>query len=342
MKLKASIIILGLAICVCALAAPVSGDIDPVNDGKRLSQSFAEFSETPAIKAIEAIGSNAVPYLVLFLNRVETNSWTKRAAVAALDSLGGQATEATPALVLCLKDGDPKVEADAAYSLARIGPGAKSAIPELKAFLQTHRGEAYGGLAAVTALWSIDKRQAPLVVGALGEMLFVNDRWEFDYNVLETLREIGPTAKASIPALERGLGEEQLADYWQTISATIAAVDRPTADREDSERGQRVQTGEYRCEQQLPGSTLILLLMSDGKYWASEESEEKVRGRESGTWKREELFLTRHAGNLRYDLRRFKIDERFPDTLRWLPPKSSKLGAGAVDYPTFKRLKPMP
>ena len=346
--MKPTPVVLGLYVLMSVLAAPASENIDPVHDGKRLSAWFAEFSQTPAYvtpatKAIQAIGSNAVPYLVRFLGKDETSSWTQRAAMAALDSLGDQAQAATPALVLCLKDADPKVAADAAYSLARIGPRANSAIPELKAFLQKNRGDSYGGLAAATALWSIDKGQAPLVVEALSEMLFADGRWEFHYNVLEMLREIGPPARTSIPELERGLGDEQLADYWQTISATIAAVDRAPAEEKDSpERGQRIRPGEYRCERLQPGSTLTLLLLSDGRYWASEDSQDKVRGRERGTWKQdgEELLLTRQAVSLRYDLRRFRIDERFPDTLRWLPPKGSRAGAGTVDYPMFQRVKP--
>jgi hypothetical protein len=61
-------------------------NIDPVHDRKRLSAWFAEFSQTPAYvtpatKAIQAIGSNAVPYLVRFLAKDETSSWTKRAAM---------------------------------------------------------------------------------------------------------------------------------------------------------------------------------------------------------------------------------------------------------------------
>jgi hypothetical protein len=344
--MKTILTIITLVTLIFAQAAPAE-NIDPIHDGKRLSEWFAEFSQTPAYvtpatKAIQAIGSNAVPYLVQFLGPNETNSWTERAAMSALDALGDKAQAATPALVFYLNDQDPKVAADAAYSLARIGSPAKSALPELQALLQKNRGDAYGGLAAVTALWSIDKGQAPLVVEALGEMLFAGGRWGFNYNVLETLREVGPTAKASIPALERGLREEQLADYWQTVAATIVAVDsQPAEEKGWSNHVPRIQPGLYRCDQLLAGSSLSLLLMSDGKYSASEESREKVQGRENGTWKQasEELLLTREVGNLHYDLRRFKVDDRFPNTLGWLPAKGFRVGAGAVDFPMFKRVK---
>jgi hypothetical protein len=139
-KTKATRVVLGLYMLVSVLAAPANENIDRVHDGKRLSAWFAEFSQTPAYvmpatKAIQAIGSNAVPYLVRFLGRDETNSWTKRAAMAALDSLGDHAQAATPALVLCLNDGDAKVAADAAIRWRELDLVPNSAIPELKAFL---------------------------------------------------------------------------------------------------------------------------------------------------------------------------------------------------------------
>jgi hypothetical protein len=113
MKMKATPVVLGFYILLSVLAAPANQNVEPVHDGKRLSAWFAEFSQTPAYvtpptKAIQAIGSNAVPYLVRFLGKDETNSWTKRAAVAALDSLRNQAQAATPALVLCLRTQIPR------------------------------------------------------------------------------------------------------------------------------------------------------------------------------------------------------------------------------------------
>lgn len=210
------------------LALMVSAaDTDPVYQGKSLSRWFAEFSEapayvTPATKAIQELGSNAVPCLVQFLKPTETNSWRKRAAISALDYIGTNASASVSALMQCLEDPDLKVQADAVYALPKVGSAAKTAIPVLKDYLKKH-GDPYYGFAAAVALWRIDRQQVPVIVPALTNMLMANGQFDFDADVIGLLTEIGPAARAALPILKLGLKEAD-AEYRELIRETIEKI----------------------------------------------------------------------------------------------------------------------
>jgi hypothetical protein len=189
---------------------------NPIYQGKRLSQWFDEFAVapayvTPATLAIQRLGPDAVPYLVQFLRPSETNSWKKRAALSALGTLGEKGSASVPVLIRCLNDGDLKAQADAAYTLAKLGAHAKDAIRPLQDYLRKNSAP-YNGLAAATALWEIDPHQTPLIVPALINMLMSAGLFEFDAHVIELLAEIGSAAHQAIPILQLGLKGVQQED----------------------------------------------------------------------------------------------------------------------------------
>lgn len=207
---------------------------DPLYQGKRLSQWFDEFSVapayvTPATRAIQALGPEAVPYLVEFLQPGETNSWKKRAALCALGELGQKAGGSISAVVWCLKDRDLKVQADAAYTLAKLGAAAKSAIAPLQEYLRKN-GDPYNGLAAATALWRLDKQQARGIVPALTNMLMSAGHFTFNAHVLELLTEIGPAAQEALPILRLGLQEVQ-DDEREPIQEAIKKIQAKIMER---------------------------------------------------------------------------------------------------------------
>lgn len=62
---------------------------------------------------------------------------TKVGALAEIAKMGPGAASAVDKITPLLKDEDPLVRRTAAYTLGSIGPAAKAAVPQLKSMLQT-------------------------------------------------------------------------------------------------------------------------------------------------------------------------------------------------------------
>jgi HEAT repeat protein len=117
------------------------------------------------------------------------------AAVSALREMGPAAVDAVPALTEELDDKSIRLEV--LYALAGMGPSAKAAVPALTELLKTATG--YDQLLAAQALWKIDEN-VDLVVPALIRAL--NDPFmPIRRDAADALGEIGPRARAAIPAL---------------------------------------------------------------------------------------------------------------------------------------------
>ncbi|HEY4312630.1 MAG TPA: HEAT repeat domain-containing protein [Pirellulales bacterium] len=82
-----------------------------------------------AVDALGRIGENAVPTLISTLN--DPNPRVRAEAARALARIGPEAKEAVPALVARLDDPDDDVRQAAARALGQVGPAAASAVPAL-------------------------------------------------------------------------------------------------------------------------------------------------------------------------------------------------------------------
>lgn len=92
-----------------------------------------------AIAALDKLGARdgAVGLLATVVSKASGNE--KNAAILALGYLGKKSEEAVSALIAALKDDSPYIVGNAAMSLGMIGPGARDALPALRAVDQEHR-----------------------------------------------------------------------------------------------------------------------------------------------------------------------------------------------------------
>jgi len=97
------------------------------------------------------------------LQRLQSNVVTNRQdALARIARLGPKAKPAVPQLIKALKDPDQVVRQLAAYALGQIGPDAKEAVPALKEAFQSDPAMKVK-TAALNALRAIDPNAAPKV-----------------------------------------------------------------------------------------------------------------------------------------------------------------------------------
>jgi HEAT repeat protein len=179
-----------------------------------------------------------------------------REAVVALGRIGGgvEAQSSVPVLTYYLYSS--KVRVEAAYALGGLGPGAKSAVPQLvklsrEALIRFENDDEEFGWAAIYALGCIEPTvlleiledengrirtwaaqrlgtmgpQAKFAVPALTKAL--NDRWSWvRAEAANALGQIGPEARAAIPALEDALKDTN-ADVRAEVSEALRAINRP-------------------------------------------------------------------------------------------------------------------
>jgi HEAT repeat protein len=143
-------------------------------------------------------------------------------AASALSVCGPSAKVALPELAGLLQGTNQQFQAIAAQTLSNLGTNAAVAVPALKQMMQQASGQARW--TAAQALWRISKN-APLVIPALIEALEVKgtsyaDTWP-SFFAANTLAEIGPEAKTSVPALSRML---EAKDVKLRLAAAAALV----------------------------------------------------------------------------------------------------------------------
>ncbi|MDB6067957.1 MAG: repeat protein [Pedosphaera sp.] len=146
-----------LLIVVCALASHAFLPQKPAYNGKDLNAWLADFHKgdpQAAGEAVRHIGTNSVPTLLRLLQKKDSSLKVKSVkmarkqqiivirfvparmhmqdALSAFRSLGPQASNAVPALVVLLdQNHTPETRAAAAEALGLIGPAAQPAIPSL-------------------------------------------------------------------------------------------------------------------------------------------------------------------------------------------------------------------
>jgi HEAT repeat protein len=157
-----------------------------------------------ATRALGAIGPAARPAVVPLLKRWDNIKPGEREAdyhretiLKTLASIGPGAVEAVPRLVEWLPD-----HPLAARALGAVGPEAKVAVGALEKMYRDETGAAR--LWAAFALVKITGKTAPYVAH-LAELLDRSKDLDQRYQVVEVLIELGPDARAALPALLRAI-----------------------------------------------------------------------------------------------------------------------------------------
>jgi HEAT repeat protein len=167
-------------------------------------------------------------------------------AVEALFRLGSAAEAAIPALVQVLRDEEP-ARIKAAEVLGHLGPAAKAAVPALRELLKAVDPEAR--IQAALALWRIERRTEdtiPVLVDALhnptasrlGSTSSSPSRFGTSTRPIviplcqqaaDALGQMGPAARAAVPALTEALKDAHVAAYRPAFALALAKIDPAAA-----------------------------------------------------------------------------------------------------------------
>ncbi|MGA2066631.1 MAG: HEAT repeat domain-containing protein [Thermoguttaceae bacterium] len=169
-------------------------------------------AKVKALLALGGTGRQALPAVVPFLK--DPDPEIKGAAAKAVGEMGPAAkSAAAAALAALVGDPDAGVRLRAAISLGRIGPAAKDAAASLQGALNDK--EPLVSISAAVALWKVGG-EVDVVVPVLMSMLKSMPR---DSAPVEALGEIGPPARAAIPALIERLTTARNSDRSATAQA---------------------------------------------------------------------------------------------------------------------------
>jgi HEAT repeat protein len=165
----------------------------------------AEPAERAALlSALARAGAQAQAAVAAVYDRVKTVVLTdptedvRTAGLNALTLLGPRARTEVPAHVAALKDELPDVRAEAARELGGLGPDARDAIPALIP-LTGYDPDPRVRVEAAAALWRIDHHPAKVVPTCIAALDSADEAVRFV--AADCLGEIGPDARAAVPAL---------------------------------------------------------------------------------------------------------------------------------------------
>jgi HEAT repeat protein len=150
------------------------------------------------------------------------DSFEREKAAGALAKLGPGAKDAVPALVKALADPDEDVRRRIPYALGKIGPAAKDAVPALIARLKDESGEVRYW--CVLALGQI----APEADGVFGAAKSMVKDPKVGPAAVTTLGLIKSKTKEVLPILGEALSDEALRPYVTTVLGKMGPVALPT------------------------------------------------------------------------------------------------------------------
>ncbi len=143
--------------------------------------------------------AEATPSLIQALK--QHNEMVAKWAALALGKIGPGAKDAVPALIDAMKGGDWDMRCCAAEALGQIGPGAKAAVPALEEALKDEHARFYA--AEALAKLGLPDKALPVLIA-----LLEHESPSFRKAAAKTLGEIGPPAKAAVPALREALKDK--------------------------------------------------------------------------------------------------------------------------------------
>jgi HEAT repeat protein len=146
-----------------------------------------------------------------------------------LGQIGPEAKAAVSALTKAAADKDAFRAGRAIEALGKIGAEAKSALPVIRPFLKT---DDLRKVAAAMALWQLERspEAIPMLIQALHSHKYFDEDTEGTHGDLvrwraaDALRDIGPDAKAAIPALRAALYDEDMT-VRRAAAAAIQRID---------------------------------------------------------------------------------------------------------------------
>ncbi|MBU6402575.1 MAG: HEAT repeat domain-containing protein, partial [Verrucomicrobia bacterium] len=171
---------------------------EPVYQGRRLSSWIQAFRDgddnhvAPAIHAVHALGSNAVPTLLRSL-RVNDSVW-KRTCAATIAKLPAEWKSALPEVELSAW----RVRARCASCLGDLGVLAAPAVPELiRALTDPAQAVRFSAAEAVGKIGV----EPQLIVPVLTSVLHRDPDLEVRLQAVQALGRIGPRAQPALPVL---------------------------------------------------------------------------------------------------------------------------------------------
>jgi HEAT repeat protein len=146
----------------------------------------------------------AVPQILAQLDKAlkDEDADVRKAAAASYSTLGPQAKDSVPNLIVAINDKDPKVRDAAARVFYFIGPDGQEAIPALIEAMRHGKGENVRGSAAI-GLAKIGAAAIPQVLEALAD-----DDAETRRLAAWSLGENDPKRKGLIPILQAASNDE--------------------------------------------------------------------------------------------------------------------------------------
>ena len=197
-------------------------------------QALAAAMESPertlqfsAGDALRDIGQKAIPVLVSILDK-STNSDARISASRALEDLallgllsGEEAPRVVPVLIEMLNDENVQVAIAATKILRRIGPDARAAAPALLRLLGDESNAALASRAAsaLGGIGSVTDAIVPALMGAT-----ISTIPDVRVSAVEALGDIGPDARAALPALIRTLRECEDEDLRDAVVRTLGSI----------------------------------------------------------------------------------------------------------------------
>jgi HEAT repeat protein len=182
-----------------------------------------------AAVALGNIGPDAKQAVPKLLEALKNVHMCDRAA-EALGRIGPAAAPAVPALIDALKDGHRRLHRSAAWALGEIGPAAKDAIPALTKALKDKNPDVRSAAGASLAKLGLPDKGLPVLIAVLE-----GPEWYYRKRVAIMLGEVGPPAKAAIPALKQALKDRHREVGWaaaealKKIQAAPAPATKPLA-----------------------------------------------------------------------------------------------------------------
>ena len=191
-----------------------------------------------AVATLGEMGAAAGPALPALVKALKHDSRDSKGAVpkavlAALEKMGPAAAEAVPALVAILEAPPRKrgrgISIPAVLAtLGRLGPVAKAALPTLQKLVDAgHPNYSYVRVPALVAQMRITGRTGDGVKVLIESLPSQN--WKISQYAAQALGDIGPEAKAAIPALEKMLEDRKskYAKYRRRAAAAALKKIRP-------------------------------------------------------------------------------------------------------------------
>jgi len=162
-----------------------------------------------ALGEIGPLAKGAVPGLVKALEDTDPGNLPAEQSVLvesiiALGNIGPDAREAVPKLLIILPAGDSFTRSRAIEAVGKIGRGDKDLVPVLIKALKD-KGTCVGAALAFGYIGPVAKEAVPDLVEALKVEGIENAQaaQRLQLNALWSLEQMGPAAKAAIPALEK-------------------------------------------------------------------------------------------------------------------------------------------